>query len=83
MCDWEGGSGAVADDRPTNPHHHLSRVHHPSAGDYKTAHSYFLEAFEAYDSLSDPRATKCLQYMMLCSILQVGAAGRVSTYLEV
>ncbi len=40
-------------------------------GDYKTAHSYFLEAFEAYDQLTEPRGLKCLQYMMLCSILQV------------
>lgn len=55
----------------------MSGVLHCEEGDYKTAHSYFLEAFEAYDSLSDPRSIKCLQYMMLCSILQ-GSPAEVS-----
>ena len=55
----------------------MSGVLHCEEGDYKTAHSYFLEAFEAFDSLSDPRSRKCLEYMMLCSILQ-GAPQEVS-----
>jgi len=38
--------------------------------DYATSYSYFLEAFEGYDSLDDAdRATKCLKYMLLCQIL--------------
>ncbi|EWM26981.1 26s proteasome non-atpase regulatory subunit 11 [Nannochloropsis gaditana] len=48
----------------------MSGVLHCEEGDYKTAHSYFLEAFEAFDSLSDLRAPKCLEYMMLCLVLQ-------------
>lgn len=38
--------------------------------DYATSYSYFLEAFEGYDSLEDKEpATKCLKYMLLCQIL--------------
>lgn len=39
-------------------------------GDYNTAHSYFLEAFEQLDQMSETgQATKSLKYMMLCRIL--------------
>ncbi|GMI30791.1 hypothetical protein TrRE_jg2243 [Triparma retinervis] len=39
-------------------------------GDYNTAHSYFLEAFEQLDQLNDTeKAIPCLKYMMLCKIL--------------
>jgi len=52
--------------------------------DYHTAHSYFLEAYEAYDAL-DARAPaiKCLTHMLLCLILQEPAKGsaRSSTQL--
>jgi len=39
-------------------------------GDYNTAHSYFLEAFEQLDQMKDEtQAMKSLKYMMLCRIL--------------
>jgi len=39
-------------------------------GDYNTAHSYFLEAFEQLDQMNETaQATKSLKYMMLCRIL--------------
>jgi len=39
-------------------------------GDYNTAHSYFLEAFEQLDQMNEEaQAVKSLKYMMLCRIL--------------
>jgi len=47
-----------------------SGVLHCEEGDYDTAHSYFLEAFEQLDQLDDrEKAVPCLKYMMLCKIL--------------
>lgn len=37
--------------------------------DYKVAFSYFLEAFEAFNSLSDPAALLNLQYMLMSKIM--------------
>jgi 26S proteasome regulatory subunit N6 len=43
---------------------------HTEEGDYNTAHSYFLEAFEQLDQLNiENQAMKALKYMMLCKIL--------------
>eukprot|EP00580_Thalassiosira_gravida_P016522 CAMPEP_0201658444 /NCGR_PEP_ID=MMETSP0494-20130426/1313_1 /ASSEMBLY_ACC=CAM_ASM_000839 /TAXON_ID=420259 /ORGANISM="Thalassiosira gravida, Strain GMp14c1" /LENGTH=474 /DNA_ID=CAMNT_0048135431 /DNA_START=237 /DNA_END=1661 /DNA_ORIENTATION=- len=48
----------------------MSGVLHCEEGDYDTAHSYFLEAFEQLDQLDDrAKAVPCLKYMMLCKIL--------------
>jgi 26S proteasome regulatory subunit N6 len=48
----------------------MSGTLHCEEGDYNTAHSYFLEAFESLDQLDDrDRALQCLKYMMLCRIL--------------
>jgi len=48
----------------------MSGVLHCEEGDYDTAHSYFLEAFEQLDQLDDQeKAVPCLKYMMLCKIL--------------
>ena len=48
----------------------MSGTLHCEEGDYNTAHSYFLEAFEQLDQMDDrERAIKALKYMMLCRIL--------------
>jgi len=54
---------------------------HCEEGDYNTAHSYFLEAFEQLDQLTTSSdSTKCLKYMMLCKILDsLGKALKLSS----
>jgi 26S proteasome regulatory subunit N6 len=52
----------------------MSGTLHCEEGDYKTSFSYFLEAYEAFDQTSDARALSCLKYMILCKVLQGGAA---------
>jgi len=37
--------------------------------DYKTAYSYFYEAFEGYMKLDSPNAVNNLKYMLLCKIM--------------
>lgn len=67
----------------------MSGVLHTEEGDYDTAHSYFLEAFEQLDQMNDrDRALPCLKYMMLCRILDsltkalaLSAQGGVGRYL--
>lgn len=50
-------------------------------GEYNTAYSYFLEAFDAYDTANQSRnAVSCLKYMVLCKILNK-AAQEVSSLL--
>ena len=45
-----------------------SGVLHAEEKDYKTAFSYFFEAFECFNSLDDPRTIPCLKYMLLCKV---------------
>jgi len=58
----------------------MSGTLHCEEGDYDTAHSYFLEAFEQLDQLDDTeRALPCLKYMMLCKTLDaLGRALKIS-----
>ena len=48
---------------PTYTHAHTG-ILHVEEKDFKTAYSYFYEAFESYDSIDNPQATLGLKYML-------------------
>jgi len=51
-------------------------LHAADEKDFKTAFSYFFEAFEGYESVEDPKAVIALKYMLLSKIM-LGEPGDV------
>lgn len=47
---------------------------HAEEHDYKTAYSYFYEAFDQCSALDDPKALFKLKYMLLCKVMTNNAA---------
>merc|ERR1719491_908338 len=47
----------------------MSGTIHGDEKDFKTAFSYFYEAFENFDTVSNPKAVDCLKYMLLSKVM--------------
>lgn len=44
-------------------------LHAARSQDFKTAYTYFREAFEVFDNSDDPAAWTALQYMLLTALM--------------
>lgn len=58
-----------------------SGILHGEEKDFKTAYSYFYEAFEQLSSLDDPRSIRVLKYMLLSKIMS-GDVGDVASIIS-
>ncbi|GAA5859944.1 hypothetical protein JCM1840_001808 [Sporobolomyces johnsonii] len=58
-----------------------SGVLHAEEKDYKTAYSYYFEAFEGLSSQDDPKAVAALKYMLLCKVM-LGLSEDVSSIIS-
>lgn len=56
-----------------------SGILHAEEKDFKTAYSYFFEAFEQFSVLDDPKAVSVLKYMLLCKVMLHEAGGQESS----
>eukprot|EP00775_Hariotina_reticulata_P010484 gene10484-10643_t len=58
-----------------------SGILHAEEKDFKTAYSYFFEAFEQFSALDDPQAVSVLKYMLLCKVM-LNEAGDVPSIIS-
>lgn len=58
-----------------------SGILHAEERDYKTAYSYFFEAFEQFGAFDDKKAVSALKYMLMCKVM-MNDAGEVASIIS-